>query len=212
MNSDLYVQYGCGWNPTLPAGWRHFDASPTLRFERFPLIGGLYVRNVNRFPRNVEYGDIVKGLPIEEGTCKAVYCSHVLEHLSLEDFRKALKNSYRILQSGGIFRSVMPDLEYAIQQYVTSVSSDAAVEFLRATGLGREKRNRDLKGFIFDWLGNSAHLWMWDYKSLDVELRNAGFANIRRAQFGDSAEAKFRAVENSERWQNALGIECKRNA
>lgn len=212
MSSDLYVQYGCGWNLTLPAGWRHFDASPTLRFERIPLIGRLGTKNAGRFPEIVEYGDIVKGLPIAEGNCKAIYCSHVLEHLSLEDFRRALQNTYRLLQTGGVFRAVMPDLEYAIQQYVTSVSADAALAFLRGTALGRERRNRNLKGFIFDWLGNNAHLWMWDYKSLEMELRNAGFGSIRRAQFGDSADAKFQTIENPERWQNALSIECTRNA
>ena len=65
MNDGQYVQYGCGWSA--PKEWRNFDASLTLRFERLPLIGHLYTKNESRFPGNVEYGDIVKGLPIPPG-------------------------------------------------------------------------------------------------------------------------------------------------
>ena len=80
MTDKLCVQYGCGWYA--PEGWRNFDASPTLRFERIPLLGRLYTKNTERFPENVEYGDIVAGLPISDNSCQAVYCSHILEHLA----------------------------------------------------------------------------------------------------------------------------------
>lgn len=101
MRENQYIQYGCG--RSAPKNWRNFDASPTLRFERIPFLGRLYTKNDFRFPGNVEYGDIVKGLPVPDNSCKAVYCSHVLEHLSLWDFRMALKNTYKILQKGGIY-------------------------------------------------------------------------------------------------------------
>jgi len=66
----VYVQYGCG--SSAPEGWLNFDAS-----LRVPLgIRGKV------FPRNVRYGDIVRGLPIKDGTAKAVYASHILEHLT----------------------------------------------------------------------------------------------------------------------------------
>src|SRR5712691_5357503 len=109
MSNNLYVHYGSGW--CAPPNWRNFDASPTLRFERIPVIGRLYTKNATRFPENIEYGDIVKGLPIEDESCKAIYCSHVLEHLSLEDFRVALRNTHKLLRKDGVFRFVMPDLE-----------------------------------------------------------------------------------------------------
>ena len=62
-----YVQYGCGF--TAPAEWVNYDASPTLRFERLPVLGKLYTRNKQRFPDNVKYGDIVKGLPEKADSC-----------------------------------------------------------------------------------------------------------------------------------------------
>lgn len=208
MKQSGYVQYGCGWSA--PSGWLNFDASPTLRFERLPLIGQLYTKNETRFPANAKFGDIVKGLPIKPESCKGVYCSHVLEHLSLDDFRTALHNTLQILQHGGVFRLVLPDLEYSVRQYIENPLPDAAVTFLKGTGLGHEKRARDIKDFIASLLGNSQHLWMWDYKAIELELQNAGFVQIRRAYFSDSSDLKFNEVEEKDRWDNCLGVECKK--
>lgn len=94
-----YVQYGCGHSA--PKEWVNFDVSPTLRIQKTPIIGLLVKKKLNTtFPSNVLYGDIIKGLPIEDNTCDGLYCSHTLEHLALDEFRIALKNSYRILKKG----------------------------------------------------------------------------------------------------------------
>ena len=204
-----YLQYGCGFSA--PQGWRNFDASPTLRFERLPIIGKLYSRNGIRFPSNVEYGDIVLGLPVDDASSQGVYCSHILEHLSLDDLREALKNTHRVLQEGAYFRIVVPDLEVLIANYIRSNSHDRAVKFIKDSGLGRETRPKGFKSFMKDWLGNSQHLWLWDYPSLEQELKDAGFINIRRASFGDAIDEKFNEVESEERWRGSLGIECKRD-
>lgn len=59
LNDSRYIHYGCGCSA--PSGWRNFDASPTLRFERLPVIGRLYTKNAFRFPQNVEYGGYCQG-------------------------------------------------------------------------------------------------------------------------------------------------------
>jgi predicted SAM-dependent methyltransferase len=205
----IYLQYGCGWSA--PEGWRNFDASPTLRFERIKLIGKLYTKNKERFPDKVEYGDIVKGLPIDNESCDGIYCSHVLEHLSLEEFRVALKNTNKYLKPGGIFRLVLPDLEYSIKNYINDESPEAAKIFLEETYLGVKKRNRGLRGLIFSMLSNSDHLWMWDFKSIKAELEKHGFIKIKRAYYRDSLDLNFNNVEEESRWKNSLGVECIKN-
>jgi ubiquinone/menaquinone biosynthesis C-methylase UbiE len=200
------VQYGCGLSA--PSGWVNFDASPTLRLERVPLIGVLRAESKRLFPLNVKYGDIVRGLPVASHSCRAVYCSHVLEHLSFEDFQTALSNTRRILVPGGIFRLVVPDLRAAAQRYVADESDTAATRFMSETYLGVQSRPRGLSGLLRSWLGNAQHLWMWDFESLRRELQAAGFSQIRRAQFGDSEESGFAAVEEQPRWVDAVGIQC----
>src|SRR5690349_19387092 len=117
-----YVQYGCGL--CAPDGWLNFDSSLTLKFERVPVIGRMYIRNAQRFPKNVRYGDIVSGLPLGASSCHGIYCSHVLEHLSLEDCRRALKNTFTYLAPGGIFRLIVPDLRKLATDYISSDKPD----------------------------------------------------------------------------------------
>ena len=200
------MQYGCGL--TAPDTWRNFDASPTLQFQRLPILSKMGIKPGVRFPDNVEYGNIIKGLPISLKSCDVVYCSHVLEHLSYQDCASALNNTYSILKSGGVFRLVVPDLEYNARAYLDDDSSQAANTFMRETLLGHDDYPRNLKSFLAHWLGNQQHLWMWDYKSMRDQLLAAGFDQIRRAQFGDSNHPAFSLVERQERWTHCLGIEC----
>jgi len=198
------VQYGCGFSA--PSGWKNFDSSPTLRFERLPLIGRLYTKNEQRFPDNVMYGDIVKGLPLPKQSCRAIYASHILEHLSLRDFRLALVNTYELLSEDGIFRLVVPDLAILARRYLESDDPKAASFFMEESHLGLLERQRGLRGLFKTWLGNGSHLWMWDVNSIRQELSTAGFTGIRRCSFGD--EPVFAVVEDESRFADAVALQC----
>ena len=161
------------------------------------------------FPGAVRYGDILKGLPVPMGAADLVYCSHVLEHLALQDLRQALRNTRVCMRSGGIFRMVLPDLRALAEAYVGDPSGESAPRFMRDTYLGHETRRRGLSGLLRAGLGNSWHLWMWDFPSLSGELVTAGFTDLRRATYGDSADPAFAAVEELHRWEGQLGIECR---
>jgi hypothetical protein len=208
MSTGLFIQYGCGFSA--PSGWRSFDASPTLRFERLPFIGKLYQKNEKRFPPNVEYGDIVRGLPIPSESCSGVFASHILEHLSLNDFRLALHNTYNLLKPGGTFRLIVPDLEILADKYLRSEDTTASETFMRESCLGIEDRPSGIKAFFKSQLGNSQHLWMWDLRSLSRELSAVGFIDVRRCEFGDSTDPMFKLVEEAERFIDAVAVECSR--
>ena len=186
----------------------NFDCSPTLKIEKLPVVGKVLTGGKTIFPAGVMYGDILKGLPVADGSCAGVYSCHVLEHLSYADMKKALENTYRILAPGGIFRVVVPDLEDAINKYKTSGEPAAAHEFMRSTLLGYANRPDGLIARIRSVFGNSNHLWMYDYHSLELELKNAGFKKIRRCRFNDSDDKAFLAVEDPSRFVDAVAIEC----
>jgi predicted SAM-dependent methyltransferase len=183
---------------------------PTLVVERLPLVGPYIKKNKDRFPKQVEAGNIVNGLPIPSGSCSAIYCSHVLEHLSLQDLRAALVHTYELLRNGGVFRLVVPDLRQLAENYISSESPEAAMTFMRESGLGKDHRASGPMDMIKNMWGNSEHLWMWDYSSLELELEGVGFVQVRRAVYGDSDDRMFDEVESEKRWENCLGIECKR--
>lgn len=201
----VYVQFGCG--SCTPEGWLNYDASPTLRMQQVPVFGRLVPR---KFSNTALYGDIIRGLPLAGGSADAVYCSHVLEHLSLDDCRKAIANTAKVLKQGGVFRMVLPSLATHIQVYLDCPDREqAAINFMRYTILGEERRDRGVKELMHAAYGNSRHRWMWDFPSLSAELKKAGFTNIREARRGDSGDPMFDRVEDEERWQwDPLGIHC----
>jgi hypothetical protein len=191
--ANIYVQYGCGLSA--PTEWINFDASPTLLIQKLPIIGALIQRKLkNSFPTNVQYGNIIKGLPIKEESCKGVYCSHILEHLALHDFRIAIKNTFNILKVGGVFRCVVPDLEFAAREYLNALDrgeNSASIKFHENTLLGIEKRPYGFINIIRSIFGNSQHLWMWDLKSLSEELKNMVFLKL---EFANSMIAKIKCI------------------
>ena len=204
------VQFGCG--TCAPASWLNFDAGPAFLLEkRLPFLKAALVRRgFPDYPRNIFYGDVIKGLPIGSGSAERVYASHVLEHLALEDCRKTLRNVLSYLRPGGVFRFVVPDLACYMRTYFQSGSFAAASVVMAETELGEREGARGFRSLPRAVFGRSQHLWMWDFKNFAHELELAGYTAIRRAQFGDSGDPTFAAVENEGRWRDCLGIECRR--
>lgn len=221
MNNEtmkLYVQYGAG-NQAVQ-GWLNFDASPTLRIQKMPLIGRLFRTKLHCiFDDDVLYGDIIKGLPIKSNSVDGLFCSHVLEHLSYTDCFLALNNSFEYLKPGGLFRLIVPDLEYYINRYrilLTSHNHDerasAAIEFCKGTCFGMEGSRSTLSKRLIHIFSNSAHLWMWDYLSLTKALSDHGFINIQKFQYGDCADEMFLRPERLHQFGDnelyGLALEC----
>jgi hypothetical protein len=205
-----YVQYGRGWSA--PKEWINFDASLTLKWERIPILGR-YTKNPRHFPANVRPGNIVKGLPVDDESCQGIYASHILEHLTLEDFHAALQNSYQILHERGIFRLAVPDLEWAAREYLSRLDRGdltASAFFLTETTLGVHRRERGLTGLVRKLFNTSTHLWMWDESSMKKALKDHGFRRIRRCRFGDCEDPMFSFVEARERFENALAMEARK--
>jgi SAM-dependent methyltransferase len=203
-SGKLYIQFGSGLSA--PEGWISYDASPTLRLMRIPVVGMLFCRLigiVTPFPKVTRVGDIVKGLPVKSGSVSGVYASHVLEHLALDDFRVALANAYDMLEPGGRFRLIVPDLRGRTERYLKSArdgSPDAAHSFIEDTGLGLRTRPNTMVGRIRSLFGNSAHYWMWDKPAMFRELEAVGFEDIRLCRPGDSADQTFTLAEDPERF------------
>jgi hypothetical protein len=204
-----YIQFGCGL--CAPPGWRNFDAGPIFWIQKHTtLLNPLFRRKgLPIYPvKAIQYADVITGLPVPPQSADGVYCSHVLEHLTLDEFRATIRNVLQYLKPGGTFRLVVPDLEFMINRYVSTQDPDAAMQLMDETILGQRKAQRGPRAALQLLFGRSRHRWMWDYKAIAQELEKTGFVNVRRAFFNDSADERFRDVEDLGRWENCLGVEC----
>ena len=90
------VNIGCGstWHPA----WTNLDVHPPSP--------------------QVRWWDVNQGLPFGSERVDACYASHVLEHLTRQQARALLLESFRVLRSGGILRLAVPDLEGIVREYL----------------------------------------------------------------------------------------------
>ncbi len=216
MRSFMYIQFGSGLRAV--EGWINYDSSPTLRIQKLPFANILFKKVLScRFDDQIIYGDIVKGLGVPNESADGIFCSHVLEHLSLDDFHTALTNIFYILKKGGRFRVIVPNLKYYINNYLDSVPSPQTIEMTSAykfnieTCYGRNYSRSTLSKRLVEAFGNSYHLWMWDLESLKLALELAGFHDVTEFSKGSCNDVSFLAPERDYQFMNnAISLECFR--
>jgi predicted SAM-dependent methyltransferase len=70
---------------------------------------------------SIQRWDVRTVLPFPDRSFDVVYHSHVLEHLSRQDAPAFLGECHRVLNSGGVIRVVVPDLERIAQLYLETL-------------------------------------------------------------------------------------------
>lgn len=203
----MNIHIGCEFK--IGKSWKNYDISITAQIEKIPLIRKIIKINPICYPKEVIYGNITKRPFCKNNEADNIYCSHALEHMSREGMQAALRNIYFMLKPGGCFRLIVPDLETRVKKYLQSQDCDA---FIETIGFGKKKNDRTFKDFLRKMFGNSGHLWMYDYKSMQNYLAEAGFKNIKKCKIGDSGIDIFSEVEELHRFIDGdfveVAIQC----
>jgi predicted SAM-dependent methyltransferase len=111
--------------------------------------------------------------------------------------KDALKNIYTMLKPNGCFRLIVPNLKIRAEYYIKNENADF---FLETIGMGQKKNRKTFMQKLRNLFGNSLHKWMYDEKSMQKYLSEAGFKNVRKCQFGDSGIEVFSEVEELHRF------------
>jgi predicted SAM-dependent methyltransferase len=203
----MNIHIGCEFK--IGRSWKNYDISITAQIEKIPLIRKIIKINPISYPKEVIYGDITKRPFCKNNEADNIYCSHAFEHMTREGMQAALRNIYFMLKPGGCFRLVVPDLETRVKKYLQNQDCDA---FIETIGFGKKKNDRTFKDFLRKMFGNSGHLWMYDYKSMQNYLAQAGFKNIKKCKIGDSGIDIFSEVEELHRFIDGdfveVAIQC----
>ena len=158
----------------------------------------------------------VKGLPIPPNSVDVVFCSHILEHLSFNDFHKALDNTFSVLKREGIFRCIVPDLELYARDYIDALvnnsnersRNNASIIFCDNTGFGKREKELGIIGKISHIYGSSHHFWMWDRHSLSKALLDHGFTNITVFNKGDNDDEVMLRPERDHQFNRGIDLQC----
>ncbi|MBI4388561.1 MAG: methyltransferase domain-containing protein [Nitrospinae bacterium] len=178
------LNLGCGKN--LLPGWLNCDS--------LPVPGAVYL-------------DGSRPLPFPANAFDYIFAEHMIEHLPLPSIASLLTDCRRVLKPGGTIRLVTPNLDAFIDmaQRPDSEESRRYAEWFR-------KRLPDnlpagpvrAMNAIFREHG---HQFVMNESYLSRLLSNAGFADARKCQVGESAIPALRGIE---RHGGVIGEEINR--
>lgn len=140
------------------------------------------------------YLDLTRAFPTGPSSVDYVYADNVIEHLTLDLGRAALRNCWNALRPGGRIRIATPDLETAARAYLER--SDLGTSHLdrhRRFGYQADHWN-DLLRITFVYHGHHEG-YIYDEASLTEELLRAGFVDIQRQTAGQSNDPEFKGLE-----------------
>ena len=193
----------------------NIDWTIYLRIKRSRLLSmfaPLFIRGerLKRFrslDNNVMVYNLAKGIPFDAGSVDVVYHSHLLEHLDKNVALKFLVEVKRVLKPGGIHRIVVPDLEIACRNYITSLtdcaghSSDSAnhdsyiakiiEQSVRKEASGTSQQSSVRRIVENTLLGDArrrgeTHQWMYDRINLKQKLIDIGYRDVSATDFNKS--------------------------
>lgn len=136
--------------------------------------------------------DLRNPLPFEENSVDFIYNEHFLEHLTVEEGLKALRDFKRVLKPGGVLRIAMPDLADMVKTYNNKNWKIDNAESFYKWGLNFLQTRAEYLNVNFKCWG---HKWLYDKEELERRLKEAGFLNI---EFCELRKSKFNELKHLE--------------
>jgi SAM-dependent methyltransferase len=174
---ELRIQLGCGAD--IKQGWVNIDlkVKPPV-IDRDAASGTIFINH-----------DLRRGLPLPGKTCAMIYSSHFFEHLGYDDAVALLRDCYRALQPGGVFRAALPDFRDAFKAYLrgdldyfTILDTFKLVPQLKSG----TKTLADYVSYCVYQHGE--HKWIMDEEKMIVLLRDIGFKSPTVSEFREDVD------------------------
>lgn len=163
------LHVGCG--QVRLEGWINIDANETL--DTVDLVW-----------------DSTRRFPIPDHSCSMIYNEHFLEHLSVDEGLKFLRECHRMLAPKGVLRIAMPSLEVIVEKYASGDwhnqdwLTQPEYQFIQT-------RAEMLNVAMRYW----EHQYVYDREELHRRLGEAGFSDIKDVELGESDVPELRRLE-----------------
>jgi SAM-dependent methyltransferase len=146
--------------------------------------------------------DIRGGLPFEDHTFDYAVSIHAFPELTLDELTPALVELRRVLRPDGVLRLGLPDLDRAIRAYLEGDQD----YFLIPDEAARTPGGKLITQLL--WYGYSRSLFTYDF--IEDLLHRAGFRNVRRCGYRQTASRFAEIVTLDNRECESLFVEGER--
>jgi predicted SAM-dependent methyltransferase len=142
----------------------------------------------------VYFWDCRRSLPFDDDSVEVIFAEHVFEHFEYKiESLKFLTECYRCLKKGGVMRIVVPDAGRYLSLYDSPWECLVPVRpFIKVDDGYRDvwlnttyKTKMEFINAVFRQ--GIEHKFAYDFETLDLHLREAGFEKVQLQDYGRSA-------------------------
>lgn len=138
------------------------------------------------------YWDLREGLPFDDGTVKAIYSSHLFEHLTFDEGQSLMKECLRALMPGGLFSIVVPNARMYIEGYLGQ--REIPQEYYGWAPAFNNTTAIDAVNYVAYMAGE--HKYLFDQENLVYRLTLAGFTEVRPREMDPALDMVERDYES----------------
>ena len=136
-----------------------------------------------------------KSLPFKDASFKGVFTEHCFEHISFYDFKKNMKEIFRILKDRGTLRLIMPDGGLYLDIYSRKKTGENIKMPFEYTYISPMHR---INGIF----RNHGHQFIYDFETVQIILKEVGFSKISKESYNSGSDkillrdSEHRSVES----------------
>jgi predicted SAM-dependent methyltransferase len=206
----------------------HRAAAPPVRFpERLPgaklnvgggkghpAVPGWSIVDLRERSADVVLDISREALPYGDESVAAIFCSHTREHIHRDRLSFVLSEFRRVLRPrSGLLRIAVPDIALAIRAY-----TERDEVFFRMSEVSQPEPNAPLGGLLASWFYSTrgdtrhgqGHVHCFDFEYLESWLRKAGFGQVWRSAYRQSALPELRDDAFDRHPSDSLFVEATR--
>ncbi len=172
-NQNVKLHLGCG--TAYKEGWINIDNNSDNNIKLLDLNW-----------------DLRNPLPFDDNSADFIFNEHFLEHLTVEEGQRALRDFLRVLKPSGIMRIAMPDLARMIYTYNDPNWKERLMPYLKKFGLDFIQTKAELLNINFRAWG---HKWLYDWEELERRLKEAGGQGIVQMEIYKSSHPELCKLE-----------------
>lgn len=136
--------------------------------------------------------DMREAIPLPTGSAEIIYSEHFLEHLEYPvDAMHFLAECFRLLQSGGVISTGVPDTAWPLQSY-SGLGDGRYLEACTANAWHPDWCQTPLEHINYHFRQGDEHKFAYDFETLQAALVKSGFISITQRDFDPSLDSESR--------------------